>query len=173
MVANQLRLGSVSPQVSDGAWVAPTAMLIGDVTVFEGATVWYGSVLRADGDLISIGRGSNIQDGCVLHADPSFPVIVGEDVSIGHRAVLHGCCVEDGVLIGMSAVVMNGAHVSSGSIVAAGSVVLEGSEVPANTLVAGVPAKVRRQITDRERDAIRRNALTYCQAGTRHRDATA
>ncbi|MDQ7904653.1 gamma carbonic anhydrase family protein [Phytohabitans sp. ZYX-F-186] len=118
-------------------------------------------MLRGDGDEIRIGRDSNVQDGCVLHTDPGFPVTVGERVSVGHRAVLHGCTVEDGVLVGIGAVVLNGARIGTGSLIAAGAVVLEGTTIPPNSLVAGVPARVRRETTGPERTRIVENAIEY------------
>ena len=117
--------------------------------------------MRADSDTITIGVGTNIQDGCVVHADPDLPVVLGNDVSVGHRVVLHGCTVEDVCLIGMGAVVLNGAHIGTGTIVAAGAVVLEGAVIPPNSLVAGVPGKVRRETTVEEREGIIDNAITY------------
>lgn len=160
------------PQVHPEAWVAPTAVLAGRVVLAEGASVWYCSVLRGDGDRITVGAGSNIQDGCVLHTDRGFPVTIGTGVSVGHRAVVHGCTIDDDVLVGMGAVVLNGAHVGTGSLIAAGAVVLEGTEVPPGSLVAGVPAKVRRELNDDERAAIRRNAETYRGLSATHAAAT-
>jgi carbonic anhydrase/acetyltransferase-like protein (isoleucine patch superfamily) len=151
----------VTPHLAPDAWVAPGVTLVGRVRLHAGASVWFGSVLRADGDVIDIGAGSNIQDGCVLHTDPGFPISMGSDVSIGHRAVLHGCTVADEVLIGMGATVLNGARVGTHSIVAAGTVVLEGTEIPPGSLVAGVPGKVRREISEAEVEKIRDNARHY------------
>jgi carbonic anhydrase/acetyltransferase-like protein (isoleucine patch superfamily) len=149
------------PKVADDAWVAPNATLVGSVTLGPEASVWFGAVLRGDGDSIEIGAGSNVQDGCVLHADPGFPVRVGAGVSIGHNAVVHGCAVEDDVLVGMGAVVMNGARVGRGSLVAAGAVVLEGTDIPPGSLVAGVPGKVRRELSDDEVQGLQGNAERY------------
>ena len=137
------------PHVDPQAWVAPTAVLAGAVTVERGASVWFGSVLRADGDTISIGEESNLQDGVIVHADPGLPGggrLVR--VSVGHGAVLHGCSIGEGSLIGMRAVVLNGAKIGPMCLVAAGSVVLEGAEFEARSLIAGVPAKRRRELTD-------------------------
>lgn len=150
-----------APEIADGAWVAPNAALVGAVTIRAEASVWFGAMLRGDGDSIEIGAGSNVQDGCVVHADPGFPVRVGANVSIGHNAVVHGCVVEDGSLVGMGAVVMNGARVGRGSLVAAGSVVLEGTDIPPGSLVAGVPAKVRRELTGDEVEGLQGNAERY------------
>lgn len=163
-------LDGVAPQIARTAWVAPGVTLVGQVVLEDGASVWFGSVVRADGDAIRVGRDSNVQDGCVLHADPGLPLSVGAGVTVGHRAVLHGCTVEDDVLVGMGSVVLNGARIGTGSLVAAGAVVLEGTEVPPGSLVAGVPAKVRRPLTDEERAGIRDNARTY--VGLRDRYAS-
>ena len=149
------------PEVSEDAWVAPNATLVGKVRLGAEASVWFGAVLRGDGDRIEVGEGSNIQDGCVLHADPGFPVHVGTGVSIGHRAVVHGCVLEDGVLVGMGAVVMNGARIGHGSLVAAGTVVLEGTEIPPRSLVAGVPGKVRRELAEDEVQGLQGTAERY------------
>ena len=132
------------------------------------SSIWYTTVLRADGDSITIGEGSNIQDGCVVHADPGLPVVVGNDVSVGHRAVLHGCTIEDGALIGMGAIVLNGSRVGAGSLIAAGAVVLEGADIPPNSLVAGVPGKVRRETTPEERAGNIDNANTYRALSREH-----
>jgi carbonic anhydrase/acetyltransferase-like protein (isoleucine patch superfamily) len=147
--------------VAADAWVAPNATLVGAVTLRAEASVWYGAVLRGDGDSIEVGEGSNVQDGCVLHADPGYPVRVGRGVSIGHNAVVHGCTVEDGSLVGMGAVVLNGARVGAGSLVAAGTVVLAGTDVPPGSLVAGVPGKVRRSLSDEEVQGLQGNAERY------------
>lgn len=162
------RIFGNEPQVHDEAWVAPTATLIGDVELHARSSVFYGSVLRADRDRIVIGERSNLQDGVVVHGDPGHPTIVGVGVSVGHRAVLHGCTVEDDCLIGMSATLLNGVVIGRESLVAAGAVVLEGTVVPPRSLVAGVPAKVRRELTDDELAGIRRNAETYLMLSEAH-----
>jgi len=151
------------PQVHPDAFVADGVILVGAVSVAAGASVWFGSVLRADGKPIAVGEGSNVQDGCVLHADPDFPVHVGAGVSLGHGAVVHGCTVGDDVLVGMGAVVLNGARVGAGSLIAAGTVVREGTEIPAASLVAGVPGQVRREVTDTETARIRDGAASYAE----------
>jgi carbonic anhydrase/acetyltransferase-like protein (isoleucine patch superfamily) len=158
-----ITIDGIRPTVDQSAWVAFDVTLVGDVRVGSDASVFYASVIRADSDSIIIGPSTNIQDGCILHADPGFPVRVGSGVSVGHRAVLHGCTVEDHVLIGMGATILNGARIGTGSLIAAGSVVLEGTEIPDNSLVAGVPAKVRRETTQDERTGIRQNAIDYCR----------
>jgi carbonic anhydrase/acetyltransferase-like protein (isoleucine patch superfamily) len=168
MTYSTIRLGTHGPVVAASAWLAPGVTLIGDVHLHDDASVWYSAVLRADGDRIDIGSGSNIQDGSVVHADPGFPVVVGADVSVGHRAILHGCVVEDDVLIGMGAIVMNGARIGTGSLVAAGALVSEGVQIPPRSLVAGIPGKVRREITDEEHERILANARTYRALMVRH-----
>jgi carbonic anhydrase/acetyltransferase-like protein (isoleucine patch superfamily) len=127
------------------------------------SSIWYGAVARADHEVIEIGEGSNIQDGCTLHSDPGFPLVVGRGVTVGHSVVLHGARVDDDVLVGMGSIVMNGARIGSGSIVAAGAVVTQGTEVPPGSLVAGVPAKVVRQATDDDLQHIRGNAASYTE----------
>ncbi|MFC7404195.1 gamma carbonic anhydrase family protein [Georgenia alba] len=164
-------LEGLRPVVDEDAWVAPTATVIGDVTLAAEASVFYGCVLRADLDRIHVGEGSNIQDGTVIHADPGHPAHVGAGVSVGHRAVIHGCTIEDDCLIGMGAVVMNGATIGAGSLVAAGAVVLQGVQVPPGSLVAGVPGKVVRTLDDV--GPIRENARVYRELARRHRAATA
>lgn len=156
-----LALGGVAPQLDPGAWLAPTATVVGDVRLAARSSVWFGAVLRGDRETIDVGPASNVQDGCVLHADPGFGVRIGAGVTIGHRAVVHGCTVEDDVLVGMGAVVLNGARIGRESLVAAGAVVLEGTWVPPRSLVAGVPAKVRRALTDDEVAGVRRSAASY------------
>jgi len=162
-------LGHDRPTVSGTAFVAPGAVLIGRVTVGAEASVWYRAVLRADRDTIVIGERSNVQDGCVMHTDPGLPLSVGSRVTIGHNATLHGCLVDDLVLIGMGAIVLNGARVGRHSIIAAGTVIAEGQQVPEGVLVAGVPGKVRRDLSDAERAAIERNATTYVALSHLHR----
>ena len=164
-----LALGPDRPDVSGTAFVASGAVLIGRVTLGAEASVWYGAVLRADRDAIVVGERSNVQDGCVLHADPGVPLSVGADVTIGHNATLHGCTVADLVLIGMGAIVLNGARVGRQSIIAAGTVLTEGQQVPEGVLVAGVPGKVRREVSEAERAAIETNAATYVELSRLHR----
>ncbi len=160
------------PRVAESAFVAPNATLVGSVVLAEGASVWYGAVLRADNEPITIGRDSNVQDGCAFHVDAGKPVTLGEGVSVGHNAVVHGATIEDHCLIGMGAVVMNGAVIGSESLVAAGALVTEGMEVPPRSLVAGVPAKVRRELSDDEVARLHRNAVIYTEHRELHRGAT-
>jgi carbonic anhydrase/acetyltransferase-like protein (isoleucine patch superfamily) len=149
------------PVIDDEAFVAPTAVVVGAVTMGPRSSIWYGAVARADAETIEIGEGSNVQDGCTLHSDKGFPLVVGRGVTVGHRVVLHGARVDDDVLVGMGSIVMNGAHIGSGSIVAAGAVVTQGTRVPPGSVVAGIPAKVVRQATDDDLLHIRGNAASY------------
>ena len=157
-----------TPEIHASAWVAPNATLVGGVTIAADASVFYGAVLRADSDSIVVGAGSNIQDNVSVHCDLGKPTIIGARVSVGHSAMLHGCTVEDDCLIGMSATVLNGAVIGAGSLVAAGAVVLEGSIIPPRSLVAGVPAKVRRELTDEEVIRVTANALHYVELGRKY-----
>jgi carbonic anhydrase/acetyltransferase-like protein (isoleucine patch superfamily) len=164
-------VGGKEPQVHPEAFTAPTSVLAGDVTLAAGAGVWYHTVLRADCGPIVLGAESNVQDNCTVHVDPGFPVTVGERVSVGHNAVLHGCTVEDEVLVGMGATVLNGAHIGSGSLIAAQALVPQGMRVPPGSLVAGVPARVKRQLTEEEREGILLNARMYLDLAHEHRQA--
>jgi carbonic anhydrase/acetyltransferase-like protein (isoleucine patch superfamily) len=164
-------LGDDAPTAAADAWTAPGAFLVGDVTLGAGASVWYGAVLRGDGDAIRIGARSNIQDNAVVHTDPGLPVTLGEGVSVGHGAVLHGCTIGDDVLVGMNATVLNGARIGAGSLIAAGALVTEGADIPPGSLVAGVPGKVRRELSDDERAHVRANAQAYLDLTRRHASA--
>ena len=167
-----LALGDDVPDIADDAFLAMGATVVGRVRVGPQSSVWYGSVLRADAEAIVIGARTNIQDGCVVHADPGFPVALGDGVTVGHRAVVHGCRVDDDVLIGMGAVLMNGARVGRGSLVAAGAVVTQHTEIPEHSLVAGVPARVLRPVNDHERELIAAGARHYVEHAARHRGAS-
>lgn len=156
------------PRVHDSAFVAAGAVVVGNVSVAERASIWYNAVLRAENEPITIGEGSNLQDNVSCHVDHGFPLTVGSNVSVGHGAVLHGCAIEDGVLIGMASTVMNGSVIGAQSLVAAGAVVLEGTIVPPRSLVAGVPAKVRRSLTDDEVAGLRQNAEHYLSHAVLH-----
>ncbi|MDN0200299.1 gamma carbonic anhydrase family protein [Streptomyces sp. S.PNR 29] len=166
-------IGGKEPTIDGEAFVAPTASVIGDVTLRTGASVWYGAVVRGDVERISVGAQSNIQDNCTLHADPGFPVTIGERVSVGHNAVVHGATVGDDCLVGMGATVLNGAVIGAGSLVAAQALVPQGMEVPPGSLVAGVPAKVRRELTEEERQGISLNGTMYAELAKAHREAHA
>jgi carbonic anhydrase/acetyltransferase-like protein (isoleucine patch superfamily) len=170
--ASILSVSGTSPDLHPSSFVAPGARLIGAVSLAEGASVWYNAVLRADGDSITVGTGSNLQDNVSVHVDAGSPVVIGENVSVGHNAVVHGCTIGDASLIGMGAVVLSRARIGSGCLIAAGAVVLEGTVIPDGSLVAGVPAKVRRELTEDERAGIRRNADAYRAHVVEHLAAT-
>lgn len=156
------------PDIALGAWIAPNATLVGRVTIATGASVFFGAVLRGDVNSITLGEGSNIQDNVAVHCDTDAPTVIGRGVSIGHAAVVHGCTIGDDCLIGMNATVLSGAIVGNESLVAAGTVVLEGTVIPPRSLVAGVPGKVRRELSDDEVAAIRHNATHYRELSAQH-----
>ncbi len=153
------------------AFIAAGATVLGDVTIGEESSVWFGAVVRGDCEAIRIGKRTNIQDQCVLHADPGFPCTLGDGVTVGHGAIVHGATVEDDVLIGMKAVVMNGAKIGHGSIVAVGAVVLEGTDIPPGSVVMGQPAKVKRPAEARDAVQIRHAAEHYVQAAKGYKDS--
>ena len=157
--------GKHHPQVDPDARVAENAVVVGDVTVEAGASLWYGAVLRGDVAPIRVGRDSNIQDNAVLHCDEDFPMTVGRGVTVGHGAILHGCTVEDGCLIGMGATLLDGCVIGEGSIVAAGALVPRGKVIPPRSLVMGVPGKVVRPVTDQEAADTIANAQWYVEQG--------
>jgi carbonic anhydrase/acetyltransferase-like protein (isoleucine patch superfamily) len=156
-------LDGTAPQLpEDGsAWIAPGAALIGRVTLAPGVSIWFNAVLRGDNEPITIGRDSNVQDGCVFHTDPGFPLAVGADVTVGHRAILHGCSVGDGCLIGMGAVVMNGATIGASCLLASNALVTEGKRIPDRSLVVGQPGKVVRTLDDATVRLIRDASARY------------
>jgi carbonic anhydrase/acetyltransferase-like protein (isoleucine patch superfamily) len=162
--------GGKTPVIGANVFVAPTAVVIGDVTIGDNSSIWYGTVLRGDMAPISIGADTNIQDLCTLHTDHGFPAVVGDRVSVGHRAVIHGCRVGDEALVGIGAVVLNGAVVGAGAVVAAGSVVREGQQIPAGVLAAGIPALVKRQIRADEAEVFRRPYRDYTALANVHRE---
>ncbi len=164
-------LGELVPDLDPASWVAPGAVVVGAVTLGPEASVWYSAVVRGDGDRITIGAGSNIQDGCVLHTDPGFHLQLGSGVTVGHRAVLHGCRIENDVLVGMGAIVMNGAVLGAGSMIAAGALVPAGVVIPPRSLVMGAPGKVRRETTEDELALIRINAEHYVALAKVHASA--
>ena len=147
--------------LGEGHFIAPNAAVIGDVTLHENASVWFSCVLRGDADRIEIGAGSNIQDGTVMHADPGFPMVVGENVTVGHNAMLHGCTIGNGSLVGINAVVLNGAKVGKGCLIGANALVTEGMEIPDGSMVLGAPAKIRKQLSPEQQLALMHNADHY------------
>jgi carbonic anhydrase/acetyltransferase-like protein (isoleucine patch superfamily) len=158
-----------SPQVAESAWVAPGACVFGDVHLGEESSVWYGAVLRGDTEPIRIGARTNVQDGCILHADPGYPAVVGEGGVVGHNAVVHGCEIGDDCLVGMGATILNGAKIGDGSIVAAGAVVPEGREFPPRSLIVGIPANHIGDVTDEQAADIQRGASEYVERASAHR----
>jgi carbonic anhydrase/acetyltransferase-like protein (isoleucine patch superfamily) len=151
------------------AFIAPGAIVVGDVQIGRNSSVWYNSVLRGDTDRISIGADSNIQDLTMIHADPGVPCSVGNRVTVGHRVILHGCWIADDCLIGMGAILLNGARIGSGSIIGAGAIVLERMDVPPGSLVLGFPAKVVREVDDSMRGRIEHAWQHYVEKAQRHR----
>ena len=141
--------------------MAPTATLIGDVTIEAGASVWFNAVLRGDNEPIVVGEGSNVQDNCVCHTDHGFPLTIGPDCTIGHIAILHGCIIGEGSLVGMGATLLNGAVIGNGVLVGAGALVTEGKEFPDNSLIVGSPARVVRTLDEKAAEGIRKSAEKY------------
>jgi carbonic anhydrase/acetyltransferase-like protein (isoleucine patch superfamily) len=163
------RLGDHTPQLAPSAFVADGATGIGRVELAEGASVWYGSVLRGDNDWIRIGRNSNVQDASVLHTDHGIPLQLGENVSVGHQCMLHGCTIGDGSLIGIQSVILNRARIGRHSIVGAGALVTEGKEFPDGAMILGSPAKVVRMLRDDEVARLAGIAAHYIEQAERHR----
>ena len=156
-----------TPQLAAGAWVADSAQVIGKVELGEDASVWFGAVLRGDNELLRIGRGTNIQEGTVLHTDMGYPVTLGERVTVGHQAMLHGCTVGDESLIGIQSVLLNGAKIGRHCLVGAGSLVTSGAEFPDGSLIMGRPAKVVRPLTPEQIDGLKRSAEHYIENARR------
>ncbi|MES2740114.1 MAG: gamma carbonic anhydrase family protein [Pseudomonadota bacterium] len=159
------QLGADAPQIDASAYVAESASVIGKVRLAAHCSVWFGATIRGDNDSIAIGRGSNVQDGAVLHTDLGYPLTVGQGVTIGHQAMLHGCSIGDGALIGIQAVILNGAHIGQGCLVGAGALVTEGKRFDDHMLIIGSPAKAVRALTAEERMRLQGNADTYVQRG--------
>jgi len=165
------RIDDKAPQVAASAYIAAEATLIGAVSVGERATVLAGAVARADNEPIVIGNESNVQEGAVLHADPGFPLTIGTRVTVGHQAMLHGCTIGEGSLVGIQAVVMNGAVIGRDCLVGAGAIVTEGKSFPDRSLIIGAPAKLARELRDEEVAGLRRAAAGYVERGTHYRTA--
>jgi carbonic anhydrase/acetyltransferase-like protein (isoleucine patch superfamily) len=151
------------------AWVAPGAIVLGDVTLGERSSIWYGAILRGDNDRIVVGAETNLQDGTIVHVDAGVPCLIGRRVGVGHRALLHGCTVEDECLIGMSSTILNRAVIGTGSVVAAGALVPEGMKVPPGSLVMGVPGRVVRPVDDKLRERIQMTWVHYIEQAKRHK----
>lgn len=163
-------LDQIAPRAADTAWVADSAQVIGNVELAEDCSVWFGVVIRGDTELIQIGKGTNIQDACVLHADFGKPLLVGDNVTVGHRVMLHGCTIGDNSLVGIGAVVLNGARIGKGCLVGAGSLVTEGKEFPDGSMILGSPAKVVRMLTPEQQEGLRMSAANYVLNARRFRD---
>lgn len=156
-----IAFGPRKPKVHPNAWLAPTSIVIGDVDVCEWASVWYGAVVRGDEEHIVIGIGTNVQDNCVVHADPGLPTVIGPSVTVGHNATIHGAVIGEGVLVGMGSILLNGCRIGDGSIIAAGAVLPENTVVPPGSVVRGVPGRVFREVTAEEALRILDDARNY------------
>ncbi|MGE0233365.1 MAG: gamma carbonic anhydrase family protein [Flavobacteriaceae bacterium] len=156
-------LDGISPELPEKGryWVAPSASVIGKVTLKEDTSIWFGAVLRGDNERITVGKGSNVQENCVFHTDMGYPMTIGQDCVIGHLAMLHGCTIGDGSLVGMGAIVLNGAVIGRNVLIGANAVVSEGKEIPDNSLVLGSPGRVVRQLTDEQAKMLRSGAQHY------------
>ncbi len=156
-------LGQNCPQLpaSGNFWMAPNACVIGNVILGEGASIWFGSILRADNEPIHIGDGSNIQECCVLHVDPGYPINIGRNCTIGHKTMLHGCTIGDNTLIGMGATVLNGAEIGNNCLIGAGALITENTVIPDGSLAVGMPAKVKRALSEDQISGLRRTAEKY------------
>lgn len=163
-------LGQFEPRIHEDSWIAPDANLIGKVVIEEGASVWFGSTLRADHEEIRVGAGSNVQENCVMHIDPGYEVLIGKNCTIGHKVMLHGCTIGDNSLIGMGATVLNGARIGKNCLIGAGALITENKEIPDNSLVMGVPGKVVRSLDDAAAQRLTASALHYQQNMRRFRD---
>lgn len=157
------RFGDRIPSVHDSVFVAPNASVIGSVILSENVSVWFGATIRGDNDVITLGKNSNVQEGAVLHTDPGLKLTVGENVTIGHQAMLHGCTIGDGSLIGIQAVVLNGAVVGKGCLVGAGAIITERKTFPDRSLILGSPARVVRQLTDEDVEKLMKAAQSYAE----------
>jgi carbonic anhydrase/acetyltransferase-like protein (isoleucine patch superfamily) len=154
---------------SDNYWIAPSADIMGDVTLGNNVSIWWGSVLRGDNDPMVIGDNCNIQDGCVLHTDPGFPLTLGNNVSVGHMVMLHGCTIGEGSLIGINSVILNGARIGKNCLIGAKALITEGKEIPDNSLVMGAPGKVIREVSDKQKAHLQKIAASYVARWQRYR----
>ena len=150
-------------------WIAPGAVLIGNVRLKREASIWFGTVLRADDDIIEIGERSNVQDNCVLHVDPGFPLTIGDDCTIGHKVMLHGCTIGSNTLIGMNSTILNGARIGRNCLIGARALITEGKEIPDNSMVVGAPGKIIREVTPRDIENMRHGADHYVANWQRYR----
>lgn len=159
-------LDGIAPQIDPSAWVADTAVLIGKIVLEQDANIWFGATLRGDNEEIRVGRGSNVQENSVLHTDMGYPLTIGANCTIGHKAMLHGCTIGEGSLIGMGATVLNGAKIGKGCLIGAGALITEGKEIPDGSLVMGAPGKVVRQLDGEAQARLLKSAQGY-QANAR------
>jgi carbonic anhydrase/acetyltransferase-like protein (isoleucine patch superfamily) len=159
---------NIHQKVPQAVFVAPNSTVIGEINTGTDVSIWYGAVIRADKDRISIGDRSNIQDNCIIHTSSGYPVLMGNDVSVGHGAILHGCTIQDRILIGMGAIILNGAIIGTESIIGAGALVSERKEIPPRSLVLGVPGKIIRQVSEEEVSGILKNASSYVNLAREH-----
>ena len=164
-------LDGIAPEIPEDAWVAPDANLIGKVVLEAGANVWFGATLRGDNEEIRVGRGSNIQENTVCHTDMGYPLVIGADCTIGHKAMLHGCSIGEGTLIGINSVILNGAKIGKGSLIGANTLIAEGKEIPEGVLVVGSPGKVVRELKPEERERILKIADGYVERSKLFRTA--
>ena len=162
-------LDGLSPDVSDTAWIAPGCHVIGRVSVAGDASIWFGTTIRGDNEWIAVGQGSNVQENCVLHTDPGCPLTIGTDCTIGHKAMLHGCTIGDGTLIGMGATVLNKAVIGKGCLIGAGALITEGKVIPDGSLVMGAPGKIVRELDDAAREGLIQSARHYQENARRFR----
>ena len=162
-------LDDAMPEVDPTAWIAPTAILIGKVRVEAGATIWWGAVLRGDNERIAIGRGSNVQEGCVMHTDPGFPLTVAEEVTVGHMAMLHGCTVGRGALVGIGATILNGTVIGARCLIGAHALIPEHREIPPDSVVMGAPGKVVKDVTPEQAERIAGGTARYVARGEQYR----
>lgn len=158
-----------APQIAEDAWIAPGCHLIGKVTVMARGSVWFGTTIRGDNESITVGQGSNVQENCVMHTDMGFPLVIGTNCTIGHKAMLHGCTIGDNSLVGMGATVLNGARIGKNCLIGAGALVTEGKEIPDGSLVVGAPGKVIRQLDAAAIAGLTASALHYQENAARYR----
>ena len=163
------QLDDLSPAIHDSAWVADSAAVMGNVTLSEDSSVWFGVVIRGDTETITVGKGSNIQDNSVLHADHGMPLVIGDNVTVGHQVMLHGCTIGDGSLIGIQAVVLNGAKIGKNCLVGAGALVTEGKEFPDGCMILGSPAKAVRQLSEAQIEGLKMSAQHYIDNARRYK----
>ena len=165
------RMGDHIPNVDDSAWVADSAQVIGRITLAAESSIWFGSVLRGDNEPLVVGRGSNVQENCVMHADEGFPLVLGDGVTVGHQVMLHGCSIGDGSLIGIQSILLNGVRIGKNCLVGAGSLVTEGKTFPDGVLIVGRPAKAVRELTPEQIEGLRLAAVQYVERARHFRDA--